>query len=669
MNLRQKSARKTELRAAERVVLVAVNFSLDIPKNALTWALTHAAQPGDCVKLLVVISPHSSSRWMRGFPRFHSDCAVAFGNASSFLGTNLDQKDYITDSCTQMILELHRFYDADKINVKVKVITLSQQGMIAAEAKKSRTHWVILDKGLKKEAKSCMQELDCNLVVMKKHGPKVLRLNLIGTPMPENGSLDQSELHSIGVKKSSDRWNVTQVPNVTPVSSPEHSSSFTVTDARTSSISSFDLGSSPKLISDIDWNSNKDRFKYYHEESDSETDSELLSTPSTFVGSKPWELDFLSSGQECWKYARKESLSYNRMLNPVYESLDRRFPASDRVSDLEVPKHLLDNLRTNLRKVVSLDTKSPHDPPPLCTVCQHKAPVFGTPPKWFTYAELEHATDGFSQANFLAEGGYGSVYRGVLMDGQVVAIKQHKAASSQGDREFCSEVEVLSCAQHRNVVMLIGFCVEGGKRLLVYEFICNGSLDAHLYGQKGDPLDWSARRKIAVGAARGLRYLHEECRVGCIIHRDMRPNNILLTHDFEPLVGDFGLARWQQVGDMGFETRVIGTFGYLSPEYAQSGHITEKADVYAFGVVLTELVTGRKAVDINRPKGEQYLAEWARPLLEKCAIRELIDPVLANGYPEQEVECMLRCAFLCIQRDPLLRPRMSQVLRMLEGDS
>ncbi|QHN81873.1 Proline-rich receptor-like protein kinase [Arachis hypogaea] len=261
---------------------------------------------------------------------------------------------------------------------------------------------------------------------------------------------------------------------------------------------------------------------------------------------------------------------------------------------------------------------------------------------WNCPPELELATGGFSEANFLAEGGFGSIHRGVLPDGQVVAVKQHKLASSQGDLEFCSEVEVLSCAQHRNVVMLIGFCIEDKRRLLVYEYICNGSLDSHLYGRQQKPLEWAARQKIAIGAAHGLRYLHEECRVGCIIHRDMRPNNILITHDFEPLVGDFGLARWQPDGDTGVETRVIGTFGYLAPEYAQSGQITEKADVYSFGV--------------------------ARPLLEEYAIEELIDPRLGNQYLENEVYCMLHAASLCIRRDPHSRPRMSQVLRILDGD-
>ncbi|KAH7280681.1 hypothetical protein KP509_36G009100 [Ceratopteris richardii] len=323
---------------------------------------------------------------------------------------------------------------------------------------------------------------------------------------------------------------------------------------------------------------------------------------------------------------------------------------------------------SSVRKAISLGRHAPPGPPPLCSICQHKAPVFGKPPRRFMYAELELATGGFSQANFLAEGGFGSVHRGVLPDGQAVAVKQHKLASSQGDLEFCSEVEVLSCAQHRNVVMLIGYCIEDKRRLLVYEFICNGSLDTHLYGRDKGCLEWQARQKIAVGAARGLRYLHEECRVGCIVHRDMRPNNILLTHDFEPMVGDFGLARWQPNGDLGVQTRVIGTFGYLAPEYAQSGQITEKADVYSFGVVLLEILTGRKAVDLNRPKGQQCLTEWARPLLDDYAIHELIDPLLGGFFSDYEAYCMIHAASLCVRKDPNLRPKMSQVLRILEGD-
>ncbi|KAI3525003.1 hypothetical protein L1887_03674 [Cichorium endivia] len=620
---------------AEKVV-VAVKASKEIPKTALVWALTHVVQPGHCITLLVVLPAQNSGRKLWGFPRFTGDCA---SNRRSHIGTNLDQKIDITDSCSQMILQLHDVYDPNKINVKIKIVSGSPCGSVAAEAKKIQATWVILDKKLKHEQKRCMEDLQCNIVIMKKSQPKVLRLNLVGSPKtrsepdPQQPPTDQSsEKQTKNKNLDSIRLSV-----VTPTSSPEV---FTATEAGTSSVSSSDHGTSPFSLPPNNSLLKKEKSLALIEstsDSETETESENLSSTSS-LRFQPWIADVITSTSK----------------------LDRDSNHGSNRSEVE--------FSGTIRDAISLSRNVPSGPPPLCSICQHKAPIFGKPPRWFTYAELEHATGGFSQANFLAEGGFGSVHRGVLPDGQAVAVKQHKLASSQGDQEFCSEVEVLSCAQHRNVVMLIGFCIEDGRRLLVYEYICNGSLDSHLYGRHRDALEWAARQKIAVGAARGLRYLHEECRVGCIVHRDMRPNNILITHDFEPLVGDFGLARWQPDGDTGEETRVIGTFGYLAPEYAQSGQITEKADVYSFGVVLVELVTGRKAVDLNRPKGQQCLTEWARPLLEEDAIDELIDPRLGDSYSEQEVYCMLQAASLCIKRDPQLRPRMSQVLRILEGD-
>ncbi|XP_059633084.1 inactive protein kinase SELMODRAFT_444075-like [Cornus florida] len=676
MNQRQKSGQEKGSDGVEDVI-VAVKASKEIPRTALVWALTHIVQSGACVKLLVVIPAHTSSKKLWGFPGFTSDCSA--GHWKSFSGTILDQKDEITDSCSQMMRELHDVYDPDKIKVKLKVVSGSPCGVVAAESKRAQTNWVVLDKHLKKEAKSCMEQLECNVVVMKRSRPKVLRLNLVGSPNMEievpcplptgSGSFHEN------LKNDNDFWNASRVPNVTPASSPEQEMSFTTTDVGTLSISSVDLGASPFFISEINWDPKKEGLLTTEgnlnlDEFDSDTDSEKPSSPSTSLCSQSWMVEVLSSGSEFSQNLMDRSQRPSgKSLTPMSELLLGKFSELGRNSEIGMLNYRLDlDLGKNVREVISLSRNAPPDPPPLCSICQHKAPVFGKPPRWFTYAELEHATGGFSQANFLAEGGFGSVYRGVLPDGRVIAVKQYKLASSQGDLEFCSEVEVLSCAQHRNVVMLIGFCVEDSRRLLVYEYICNGSLDSHLYGHSQDPLEWSARQKIAVGAARGLRYLHEECRVGCIVHRDMRPNNILLTHDFEPLVGDFGLARWQPDGDLGVETRIIGTFGYLAPEYAQSGQITEKADVYSFGVVLVELITGRKAIDINRPKGQQCLTEWARPLLEKQVIDELIDPCLGNCYSKREVYCMLHCASLCIRRDPHLRPRMSQVLRMLEGD-
>ncbi|GKV11898.1 hypothetical protein SLEP1_g23116 [Rubroshorea leprosula] len=653
-----------------KVVVVAVRASKEIPRTALVWALTHVAQPGDCIKLIVVVPAYSSSRRIWGLSRFTSDCTT--GHWRSLSGASSDHKDDITDSCSHMMLQLNDVYDPEKVKVRVKIVSSSPCGVVAAEAKKVQSNWVILDKHLKHEKKFCLEELQCNLVVMKRSQAKVLRLNLVESSPRMASEVAwplsfESEASLKHKQINHDQSDAIRGPFVTPASSPEHDSSVTTTDIGTSSISSSDPGASPCLLAGIYESlkkeptfipkDNQSLFEY-----DSDTSSERLG-PSTGSFFQPWMADILSPSNYS-RYLRKGL----ERPNYTYSFLLEKFSVLSREPDIGINYRLDQNMRKSVREAISFSKNAPAGPPPLCSICQHKAPVFGNPPRWFSYAELELATDEFSQANFLAEGGFGSVHKGILPDGQVIAVKQYKLASHQGDQEFCSEVEVLSCAQHRNVVMLIGFCIEDGKRLLVYEYICNGSLDSHLYGKNRKPLEWSARQKIAVGAARGLRYLHEECRVGCIVHRDMRPNNILVTHDFEPLVGDFGLARWQPNGDLGVETRVIGTFGYLAPEYAQSGQITEKADVYSLGVVLIELITGRKAMDLNRPKGQQCLTEWARPLLERRAIHELIDPRLGNCYSEQEIYNMLQCASLCIRRDPNSRPRMSQVLRMLEGD-
>ncbi|XP_038985230.1 inactive protein kinase SELMODRAFT_444075-like isoform X2 [Phoenix dactylifera] len=577
-----------------------------------------------------------------------------------------------------MMLQLHDFYDPNKINVKIKIVSRSPCGVVAAESKRAQANWVVLDKQLKHEKKKCMEELQCNIVVVKHYQPKVLRLNLIGSPdfepqmrypsPPEEDKSPKKDSKQTRVPPKSIRG-----PAVTPTSSPEIGTPFTATEAGTSSVSSSDPGTSQFFASEANGGVKNESVttKATREVDITSSGSDSESSSPTTIGSPYGMSEIFSTARTCsnqveeicQKFKDKAHIFTAKVLLEKFCELDEKA----RVSILNYKSD--NDFSGNIREAISLPRNAPPRPPPLCSICQHKAPVFGKPPRRFSYAELELATGGFSRANFLAEGGFGFVYRGMLPDGQAIAVKQHKMASSQGDLEFCSEVEVLSCAQHRNVVMLIGFCVEDKRRLLVYEYICNGSLDSHLYGCNEKPLEWSARQTIAVGAARGLRYLHEECRVGCIVHRDMRSNNILVTHDFEPMVGDFGLARWQPDVDHGLETRAIGTFGYLAPEYAETGQITEKADVYSFGVVLMELISGRKAVDISRPRDQRCLAEWARPLLDECAIDELVDPRLGNCYSEYEVCCMLYAASLCIRREPHARPRMSQVLHILEGNS
>lgn len=337
-----------------------------------------------------------------------------------------------------------------------------------------------------------MEKLQCNVVIMKRSGPKVLRLNLITKTEPEvpYPSLSESESSPKRLKSKFEESNMIRGPTVTPRSSFDHESHLTATDIGTSSISSSDVGTERDFLSEI-----LGRLKQEYpstiegnqnlNESDTETNNENQSSYFTSSCCQPCMSDYLSSGGEFSRCAAEGSeRPYDKALISTYGALLDKLANLNREPDVGVLNFRLDlNLSRSVREAISLSKTSPPNPPPLCSICQHKAPVFGNPPRWFTYAELEFATGGFSQANFLAEGGFGSVHRGVLAHGQVVAVKQYKLASSQGDQEFCSEVEVLSCAQHRNVVMLIGFCVEDARRLLVYEYICNGSLDSHLYSK------------------------------------------------------------------------------------------------------------------------------------------------------------------------------------------
>ncbi|XP_017983369.1 PREDICTED: receptor-like serine/threonine-protein kinase ALE2 isoform X2 [Theobroma cacao] len=289
--------------------------------------------------------------------------------------------------------------------------------------------------------------------------------------------------------------------------------------------------------------------------------------------------------------------------------------------------------------------------------------------KTFSTSDIEKATNNFDASRILGEGGFGRVYSGVLEDGTKVAVKVLKRDDQQGGREFLAEVEMLSRLHHRNLVKLIGICTEERNRCLVYELIPNGSVESHLHGVDKDsaPLDWDARIKIALGAARGLAYLHEDSSPR-VIHRDFKSSNILLEHDFTPKVSDFGLAR-TAMDEEGrhISTRVMGTFGYVAPEYAMTGHLLVKSDVYSYGVVLLELLTGRKPVDMTQPPGQENLVAWARPLLTtKEGLETIIDPSLSSDVPFDSVAKVAAIASMCVQPEVSHRPFMGEVVQALK---
>ncbi|KAJ6435262.1 hypothetical protein OIU84_000456 [Salix udensis] len=295
-------------------------------------------------------------------------------------------------------------------------------------------------------------------------------------------------------------------------------------------------------------------------------------------------------------------------------------------------------------------------------------PAYTGSAKTFSLSDIERATSSFDASRIIGEGGFGLVYSGVLEDGTKVAVKVLKRNDQQGGREFLAEVEMLNRLHHRNLVKLIGICTEECSCSLVYELIENGSVESHLHGvDKESALNWDARIKIALGAARGLAYLHED---SCprVIHRDFKSSNILLEHDFTPKVSDFGLARTAlDEENRHISTQVMGTFGYVAPEYAMTGHLLVKSDVYSYGVVLLELLTGRKPVDMSQPPGQENLVAWARPFLTtKEGLEVIIDPTLAPDVPFDSVAKVAAIASMCVQPEVSHRPFMSEVVQALK---
>ncbi|KAI4342796.1 hypothetical protein MLD38_027376 [Melastoma candidum] len=286
-------------------------------------------------------------------------------------------------------------------------------------------------------------------------------------------------------------------------------------------------------------------------------------------------------------------------------------------------------------------------------------------PSWknFTLRELQEATDNFSRENLIGEGGCARVYKGLLLNGQHVAIKRlTRGTPEQMTADFLSELGIIVHADHPNIARLIGYGVEGGMHIAL-QLSPHGSLATFLHGSK-DKLNWNTRFKIALGTAAGLMYLHEDCQRR-IIHRDIKAANILLSKDFEPQISDFGLAKWlPEHWTHHTVSHIEGTFGYLPPEYFMHGIVNEKTDVYAYGVLLLELITGRQALDNSK----KSLVMWAKPLLATNNVKAIIDPSLNGAYDATEMDRIVMVASLCISQSSAQRPEMSRVVRILKGD-
>ncbi|KAK4484682.1 hypothetical protein RD792_007271, partial [Penstemon davidsonii] len=287
----------------------------------------------------------------------------------------------------------------------------------------------------------------------------------------------------------------------------------------------------------------------------------------------------------------------------------------------------------------------------------------------YSFSELQIATGDFSSANKIGKGGFGSVYKGRLKDGTLVAIKVLSADSEQGVREFLNEIVSITGIEHENLVKLYGCCTEADQRMLVYGYLENNSLAQTLLGGRynTDEFKWKTRTKICIGVAQGLAFLHDEVQPH-IVHRDIKASNILLDKDFNPKISDFGLAKLFPATLTHISTRVAGTIGYLAPEYAIRGKLTRKADIYSFGVLLLEICSGRCNTNNRLPAEEQNLLERAWRLYEKGELVQLIDEALDRDFNTDEVCRYLKIGLLCTQDMPKNRPAMPIVAKLLKGE-
>lgn len=298
--------------------------------------------------------------------------------------------------------------------------------------------------------------------------------------------------------------------------------------------------------------------------------------------------------------------------------------------------------------------------------------------KNFSFNELKTATRNFRPDSVLGEGGFGAVFKGWIDEnsltptrpgtGMVIAVKRLNQEGVQGHKEWLAEINYLGQLRHPNLVRLIGYCLEDEHRLLVYEFMPRGSMENHLFRRSThfQPLSWNLRMKVAFGAAKGLAFLHsDEARV---IYRDFKTSNILLDLNYNAKLSDFGLARDGPSGDKSYvSTRVMGTHGYAAPEYVATGHLTAKSDIYSFGVVLLELLSGKRAIDKNRPNGEQKLVEWAKPYLNnKRKIFRVVDARIEGQYSLDHALKVANLALKCLSGEPRLRPNMTEIVKELE---
>ncbi|KAL2478118.1 Protein kinase protein with adenine nucleotide alpha hydrolase-like domain [Forsythia ovata] len=599
---------------AQKVVMILT--SLDVNWSAIKWVVMDglSLDPGDELTLLGVlhlinprpVSLHGAAKLL-GF-KGKGDSNKIYASDKKHMEEELSMRREELQKNDGM-MQLQKLCEIEKkveVNVEVEA-GQSRKAAAVRGAKKLGATWIILDRELKKDKQYFMDRLSCGISSMKSNNTVVV----VRGPIREHVSYDE----------------------MIPTYSLGRTFSFATKISRNS-----------EAISCKEQARNRFDRPFVDSSQISASSSGAIETGQSAVDIQEIENILTTKQQAAEEKSTRRSLKYpnkgqREACSKIYNKREQKEQnnGEGNVTEKTQPGEEFEN---------------------TCSVCRNKRPKIGMQ-RDFTYAELREATNRFSRENFLSEGGFGFVFKGELKNGLKIAVKQHKAASLQGEKEFKSEVNVLSQARHQNLVMLLGSCSEGRQRLLVYEYVCNGSLEEHLSGDSKMPLNWEKRINIALGAAKGLAYLHAHN----IVHRDMRPGNILITHDHESRLGDFGLAKAQQDDSVTSNSGMVGTLGYMAPEYAEYGKMSTKTDVYSFGMVMLQLITGLRTTD-KIPEGKS-LVGWAKPLLETKNYPDLIDKRIADSHDVHQLLWMVRVAECCLKKDPNERCTMEKVVHDL----
>lgn len=557
---------------------------------------------------------------------FGTHARVIKEDSSRKLGAYVSMLQHSADECQH-----------NGINIEVKIaVGAPVEKVVLQEVAASNATWVVLDWHLRKELRYCLKHVPCKVALVLEN----LALDVMRPYCSDSAN---------GVPKHKLVYSLSKPVLVSPTEAIENNERSVI------SCTGSEIMNSTK---------------------DTEIQKSILVTSLSCNSKEP---DF-STHEEFGSNAQKSKLGVDaKMKNEYYDSLEQPsllshsdvpclcndkecFQNSMDYGDIEIEIATVDCSSENALKDSNAELliKYAESAPVLST---SSGLEMGLGSMRYSFSEINAATDNFSPDKLLDEGVYGVVYKGQLENGQLISAKVQKKANTQGIPEF------LRFACHKNIEMFLGSCCNEDSNILVYEFVCNKSLEWHLLGNTKPVLDWHQRHSISIGIAKGLRFLHEECRGSPIIHGYLRPCNVLLTHDFDPLLGNCGFANSIKSKDNKSTTTHDTTIAYHAPEFADNGTFSIKTDVYAFGIILIQLISGQRCetAELSRSNNNQSLIQWALPLIQMLAVEELVDPRLGDSYSIYELYNMASAACLCIQTEPEMRPSMGEVLRLLEG--